>query len=121
MGYLLLAIIAMTGLLMSIACHLMGWLQMDPPWGKSVFILHIGIFVVWLPLVMLANRTMPKGAERNNMKHLLAELPGWVRVACSVLFAYAMLHFVYFIYCAKQFPKNGVPFISNCEDFQGTG
>ncbi|EEF61796.1 hypothetical protein [Pedosphaera parvula] len=118
MGYILLMVTALTGLIASIACHLMGWLHVEPPWGKSVFILHVGIFVVWFPLVILANRTMPK-AGRNNMKHLLAVLPKWVRVACAVLFAYAILHFVYFIYCTQQYPKHGVPFYLELRGFSG--
>ena len=109
MGYLLLAMIAAAGLLASIACHLMGWLHVEPPWGKSVFVLHVGIFVVWIPLVVFANRTMPKPG-RGNFEHLLAELPKWLRTATGVLFAYALLNFAYFMFCTRQYPKHGVPF-----------
>src|SRR5882672_5432029 len=109
MGYLFLAVVAAMGLLASIACHLMGWLHVEPPWGKSVFLLHIGIFVVWIPLVLFANRTMPKPG-RGNLEHLLAELPKWVRVATGGLFAYALLNFAYFIFCTRHYPKHGVPF-----------
>jgi hypothetical protein len=65
MGYLLLATISAAGLVESVACHRAGWMGIDPPWGKSAFALHVGIFAVWIPLVILANRTMPEGARGN--------------------------------------------------------
>ena len=118
MGYLLLAIIAAVGLVASVACHLMGWLQVEPPWGKSVFVLHIGFLVLWFPLILFANRTMPKPG-RGNMDHLLAELPRWVRVVTGCLFAYALLNFAYFIFCTRQYPKHGVPFSVELRGFSG--
>jgi|ERR1017187_376651 hypothetical protein len=118
MGYLILAIIAATGFVASVACHLMGWLHIDPPWGQSVFLLHIGIFVVWIPLVISANRTMPKPG-RGNLEHLFAVLPRWVRIAIGVLFAYALLNFVYFIYCTQQYPRHKVPFLVELRGFSG--
>jgi hypothetical protein len=118
MGYLILAMIAAVGFFASMACHIMGWLQVEPPWGKSVFLLHVGIFVVWFPLVIFANRTMPKPG-RNNMDHLLAELPKWMRVATGILFVYTILNFVYFIYSTSQYPKHGVPFSIELRGFSG--
>src|SRR5262249_52882913 len=107
MGYLLLATLAATGLVASLACHLMAWCHVVPPVGKWVFSLHVGIFFLWFPLVILSNRTMPKGA-RGNAEHLLAELPRWARVAAGGLFAYAFLNFAYFFLCTRQYPKHGV-------------
>jgi hypothetical protein len=118
MGYLLLAAVAAAGLLASASCHVMGWLNLEPPWGKSVFFLHVGIFVVWIPLVLFANRTMPKPG-RGNFEHLLAELPRWVRYFTGGLFAYALLNFAYFIYCSSQYPKHGVPFSVEVRGFSG--
>ena len=118
MGYLILAMIAAVGFFASMACHIMGWLQVEPPWGKSVFLLHVGIFFVWFPLVINANRTMPKPG-RKNMDHLLAELPKWMRVATGILFVYTILNFVYFIYSTSQYPKHGVPFSIELRGFSG--
>jgi hypothetical protein len=118
MGYLLLAVIATAGLLASAACHLMGWLQIEPPWGKAVFVLHAGFLILWFPLVIFANRTMPKGAS-GNLEHLLAELPKWVRRVVAVLFVYALLNFAYFMYCTGQYPRHGVPFYIELRGFSG--
>jgi hypothetical protein len=103
MGYLFLAALAVVGFVASIVCHLMGWLHLEPPWGKSVFVLHIGLLVLWIPLVTFATRTMPKPG-RSNTEHLFAELPRWVRPAAGVLCVYALLNFAWFMYCASRYP-----------------
>jgi len=118
MGYLILATVAAVGFLASLGCHILGWLHIDPPWGKSVFVLHVGFLLLWFPLVLFANRTMPKGAK-NNMDHLLAEFPRVVRRAVAALFAYALLNFVYFLYCTSQYPKRDVPFHIELRGFSG--
>jgi hypothetical protein len=108
MGYRLLAAISFLGLFASVGCHLAGWLGDDPPGGKAAFALHAGIFAVWVPLVVCANRTMPPGAG-GNLDHLLAELPRWARAAVGALFGYALVNFVSFVWSAGQYPKGGVP------------
>ena len=118
MGYLLLAGIASLGFFASVACHLTGWLHTEPPWGKSVFVLHVGFLALWFPLVIFANRTMPKGA-RGNLEHLLAELPKWARRVVTVLFTYALLNFGYFMYCTSRYPKHEVPFYVELRGFSG--
>jgi len=118
MGYLVLAMIAAVGFLASVACHLMGWLHIEPPWGKSVFVLHVGFLVLWFPLVMFANRTMPKPG-RGNFEHLLALLPKWVRTFIYGLGIYALLNFAYFIFSTQQYPKHGVPFSIELRGFSG--
>ena len=118
MGYLMLATIAAVGFLASIVCHVIGWMQIDPPWGKSAFVLHVGFLLLWFPLVMFANRTMPRPG-RGNFEHLLRELPKWARRATSCLFAYALLNFAYFIYCASRYPKHEVPFFLKLRGFSG--
>jgi hypothetical protein len=118
MRYHIPAGFATFGLIASIAFHLMGWLHVNPPWGNSALLLHIGVLIVWIPLVISANRTMPKRG-RGNMEHLLAELPSWVRVATRFLFAYALLNFAYFIFCTSQYPKHKVPFFLELRGFSG--
>ena len=118
MGYLILAWIAAIGFIASVVCHVMGWLQVEPAWGKSLFVLHVGFLVLWIPLVTFANRTMPKGA-RSNAAHLFAELPPWVGRAVTIFGFYVVLNFVYFIYRASQYPKREVPFYIELRGFSG--
>ncbi len=118
MGYFILMMIAAAGFVASVACHLMGWLQIQPPGGQAVLMLHVGIFVVWIPLVICANRTKPNPG-RNNLDHLFAVLPKWVKIASGILFGYAILNFVYFMYCSQQYPKHKVPFLVELRGFSG--
>ena len=118
MGYLCLAAVAVAGFLASFVCHLLGWLHIESPWGKSVFVLHVGFLVLWFPLVIFANRTTPKPG-RGNLEHLLAELPKWVRGAANVLFVYAFLNFAFFLYCTSQYPKHQVPSYVELRGFSG--
>jgi hypothetical protein len=118
MGYFLLAFVSIVGLLLSIACHILGWLDREPPWGTSNFFLHAGIFVVWIPLIVFAQHTKPKGS-RGNFEHLLAEMPGWVRKASMGLLLYEVANFGYYIYCTRQYPRNAVPFPVLLRGFSG--
>lgn len=118
MGYLLLATIAAVGFFASVACHLMGWLQVEPPWGNSVLVLHVGFLVLWFPLVIFANRTMPKPG-RGNMEHLLAVLPKWARTLAYGLFIYALANLAYFMFSSSKYPKHEVPFTVKLRGFSG--
>jgi hypothetical protein len=119
MAYMIAAMIAVAGLLASIACNIMGWLGIKPPWGESVFVLHIGCLLLWFPLILLTNRVMPKSDRKNLHLLLAAMLPKWMRSAASALFLYAILNFVYFIYCTSKFPKHQVPFYLELRGFSG--
>jgi hypothetical protein len=119
MGYVLLAAISAVGLVASATCHLAGWLGADLPYGKLPFAaMHVGVFLVWIPLVLCANRTMPKDGK-GNVDHLLAELPVWVRVSVGVLFAYAIGNFLLFMWKAREFPKGQVPYSLELRGFSG--
>lgn len=118
MGFVILMLIAALGFLASIICHVLSWLGIEPPGGHIVLCLHVGIFIIWLPLVLFANRTMPKGA-RNNIDHIWAELPAWLNKSFSILFAYAILNFVYFVFCTFKYPKHGIPFSLELRGFSG--
>ena len=118
MGYLFLAGLSAAGFLASLVCHIMGWMLIEPPLGKAVFLLHAGIFVVWFPLVIFANQTKPS-KEGGNMAHLIAELPTWMRVAGGFLVFYTIINFIYFLICTSKYPKNGVPFLLELRGFSG--
>jgi len=118
LGCLLLAVIAAQGFFASLVCHVMGWLHIEPPWGRSTFLLHVGIFVVWFPLVGLANRTMRK-PRRGNFEHLLAVLPKWARGFTYALFIYTLINFVWFLIAAHRYPKGEVPFALELRGFSG--
>src|SRR5213080_2909966 len=104
-----LAGISAVGFLFSLACHILGWLHVDPPGGRAAMFLHVGIFIIGIPLIFLANRTMPRGSGRGNMDHLFAELPKWAGTAVMVVGIYAVLNFVHFALMTTRYSKGEVP------------
>jgi hypothetical protein len=117
-AYLCLAVFSIAGLIASVVCNILGWLCIGPHGGSIFFLLHLICLGLFLPLVVIANRTMPKPG-RDNMKHLFAELPRWARSALGGLFAFAMLNFVYFLICTTRFPKGEVPSYLVLRGFSG--
>jgi hypothetical protein len=116
--YTLLPLVSAAGLMASAGCHVAALLGATPPGGKAAFALHVGIFAVWIPLVICANRTKPDGAG-GNLDLLLAELPGWVGGAALLLFAYAIVNFVTFLAAATQYPRGQVPLALELRGFSG--
>jgi cytochrome b561 len=110
MGYLLLAFVAVMGFAASLGCHVMGWLGIEPPFEDVSTILHVGLFVVVVPLVYFSSKTMPATADKkNNLKHLFAELPKWIEKTLPYLAAYLVFNFVFATYSIEQYPKNREP------------
>jgi hypothetical protein len=119
MPYKLLAIIAFTGFLAALLCHVMALLGIEPPGGEDVMIpLHIGIFPLWFLLIISANGT-GSSTGRANMDRLFAEVPKWIRRASGFVAGYAVVNFIYFIYRTSQYPKHKVPFLVVLRGFSG--
>lgn len=119
MGYWILSAVAAAGFLASVICHILGWCHVNPSWGNSVFVLHVGIFPLWIPLCLLGNRVARQGGYRSNCDPLLNELPSWVSAAIAGLFTYALLNFAYFFICTFQYSKHDVPFYLELRGFSG--
>ena len=95
-------VLSATGLLLSIATHVASLLGLTVPGGGLVWSLHIGIFVVWLPAVLVAYRINRGRPQSELWKNVLSGVPKWMRYAVYVLFAYAIANFVlFFIFTAS--------------------
>ena len=44
------------GLLLSMVVHLCAWLSIPSPLGRYTWLLHVGIFLVWFPTVLVSQR-----------------------------------------------------------------
>ncbi|HVJ80680.1 MAG TPA: hypothetical protein VNC50_06385 [Planctomycetia bacterium] len=118
LSFLLLAMLAAAGFVASAAFHGLACLQIPPPGGRVSFALHVGLFVLWFPLVILATRTRPPAAIAN-ADHVLAALPLWSRIAIGCLFAYAILNFIHFNFASARYPRNAVPLPVTLRGFSG--
>jgi hypothetical protein len=88
--------IAGCGLVLSILAHVMALAGLAFPGGKLVWALHIGVFVVWFPTVVVLN-SMPHVSQKDIWKVAFAGCPRWMRQGAYALFGYAILNFVFFL------------------------
>lgn len=88
----LLALAAM-GFLCSVLVHIAALVGFVPPGGNAVFALHVGIFVVWFPVVFLAMRISQGQRGFKSWVPLLSGCPVWFRGLLLALFAYTFLNF----------------------------
>ena|SRR5262245_11331876 len=92
-----LMLYAACGLVLSLAVHLLSFFG-APPGGHALFIaLHVGIFPLWLPVVLLGMRMTNGWRQRDIWKIVLAECPPWMKYMTYGFFIYAIINFVLFI------------------------
>jgi hypothetical protein len=97
--------LAACGLGLSVAANVMALTGMTIPLGKYVWGLHIGIFIVWLPTVLVAQRITRNSNRKDFWKIALSGCPVWMRRALYVLMGYAILNFVLFMITSAGQPK----------------
>lgn len=89
-------LLAGLGFILSLLVHLASLAGVSLPFGRAVFLLHLGLFVVWIPTVFAASR-ISKGAPRRDVwKVALSGCPRWLRVSIPAVFIYALINFVIF-------------------------
>jgi len=78
------------------------WVHFGAVMGRRVapesffWLLHIGIFVVWFPAVLIAKQRVGNLNRKDFWKVCLSDLPDWVRYLLYGFFAYAFINFTYF-------------------------
>lgn len=90
-------IIAALGFCLSVVAHLYGLFGWTIPGGKAVWFLHVGIFIVWIPTVLIGMRVSQGGARKDFWKMALAGCPNWMRYGFYAVFAYAVANFIIFM------------------------
>jgi hypothetical protein len=91
------AILAAAGLALSILSHFAALLGLQGPLGDYSWVLHIGIFAVWIPAVLVAQRLTAEFARKDFWKAALRGSPPWMRYMVYGFFGYALLNFALFI------------------------
>ena len=104
-----LSALGLAGFVASLIVHICALLQHPSPFGKWVWALHIGIFPSFFILVIYSNKTKPAKSGRDNVSHLMKQLPPLVGKISNALFVYALLNFAVFMVQTTQYPKKGVP------------
>jgi hypothetical protein len=98
-------VLALCGLILSVGVHVASLLGFHLPGGKLVWSLHIGIFVVWLPTVLVSMR-IGRGTNRKDAWNLaLSGCPVWMRRALYLVMGYAVFNFLIFMLAGADHPK----------------
>jgi hypothetical protein len=96
------SLLAFAGFFASLLVHLTTFLGVDPsryvPW---IWGLHIGIFVVFIPMVVAQGRNRRK----DYWQKVFAPMPLWARYLLRALFFYAIINFALFLFLSR----GGVP------------
>jgi hypothetical protein len=87
-----------------VVSHLATFVDSQGPLGDAAWLLHMGIFVVWLPTVLVANRLTTGASPKDLWKAALRGCPPWMQQAIKILTGYAVVNFVIFVLRA---PKQG--------------
>jgi hypothetical protein len=89
-----LGMVGLAGFLMSLLVHAAALADIDVSRRvPAVWLLHVGIFVVFVPLVFSIRR---QGTSTST--ELLTVLPTWARFTAIVLFGYALINFAVFMF-----------------------
>ena len=109
MNFLLAPFIALAalGLILSLFVHVCSLVGVSTPLAEHAWGLHIGIFVVWLPAVVAANRLVRNVKPRDYWRAVLRGCPPWLRGMVYVFFAYAMVNFLLFLAATFAEPLAG--------------
>jgi hypothetical protein len=97
---------AACGLLLSLAVHLLSFADLQPG-GKTLFVLlHIGIFPLWLVVVIIAMK-MTRGVQRKDYwKAVLSGCPIWMKCMTYGFLIYALANFLIFMFIAPTGTRN---------------
>ena len=93
--------IAALGLVLSVFVHLSALLQFRNPLGKAAWALHVGIFVVGFPAVLVAQRLTNEAKQKDWWRVALRGCPRWMQYMTYAFFVYAILNFGLFVLTGK--------------------
>ena len=117
---LLLIVYAAAGLLLSLAVHLLSFAGIQPGGIALFFGLHAGIFPLWVPVVLIAQKMTNGAAKKDFWKVAMSGCPAWMKYMTYGFFIYAIVNFVIFIVIAPTGRQSGgVPPSSVWHGFSG--
>lgn len=90
-------LIAASGLILSVIVHVCSLFGIPNPLGESAWVLHMGIFVVWFPAVIVAQKITRDVPQKDWWKAALRGCPNWMKKMLYFFFGYAILNFIIFI------------------------
>ena len=90
-------LLAVLGFGLSVVAHACAVFGLPQPLGSAVMSLHGGVFVIWIPAILVSNRMVAGYPRKDFWKVALRGCPVWMRWGTMVVFAYAIINFVFFV------------------------
>ena len=103
----LFASLAAIGLVVSLVSHVYALFGLPGPLGDFSWVLHIGIFVVWIPAVIASQSLSRNVPSKDFWKAALRGCPPWMKYLTYFFFGYAIFNFAIFFITAPSHPPSG--------------
>lgn len=108
--------VAVAGLALSLFVHVTGLLGIPTPLNRIAWILHPGLFVVWIPAALAQHSLAPGAWSWESLRLTLRGCPRWMRYATWGFAGYAPVSFVWFLFIS---PKGGLKHMVSLREFSG--
>jgi hypothetical protein len=92
-----LMVYAACGLLLSLAVHILSFFGIQLGGNALFMALHIGIFPLWIPVVLIAQKMLGGAQRKDFWKIALSGCPPWMRYMTYGFFIYAIVNFIIFV------------------------
>ena len=79
--------IAVAGFLASLLVHVLSVIDVASPLGRVTWWLHGGIFVIWIPAMIMSQRLTRNVTRADQSGAILRGCPSWTPTALGALFA----------------------------------
>jgi hypothetical protein len=112
-------VLAAIGLALSFVSHGATFFGSRGPLGDHAMLLHMGIFVVWVPTVLISRPLTSEYKRRDFWQAALRGCPPWMKYMVGGFFAYAILNFIiFFVAAPRETGPNLIP-VSVVRGFSG--
>ncbi len=85
------------GLFLCLVIHIAALLKVPFEHYNKIFILAAGVFIVWLPTILVAMRLTKDFKQKDYWKATLRGCPAWLKYLVYIMFGYAAFNFIYMI------------------------
>lgn len=98
---------ALIGFALSLIVHLSTYAGINPQKKfPPIWLLHIGIFVVFIPALLARNR-LNNGRNKSSIPNLFDNsIPKWMKILCKIFCYYVFINFVCFMILMKDGSPN---------------
>jgi hypothetical protein len=93
-------LLSLVGLALSLACHTATFLSTPQLPGPYTWLLHVGVFVVWVPAFFCYPFLFARPGATNFWTATLAGCPKWMRTTVYLFGIYALLNLSNFMWTA---------------------